>query len=87
MSVKMSCFTLCLLPILVAILDPDGNRAPSSDILQKVSMPIMSKDNCNQRWANKISDSMLCAYRQGVGACQVSAGGGMGNGVGGSCEG
>lgn len=50
---------------------------PSSDVLLKVSLPIISTKNCktNPNIGSKITDNMFCTYADGKDACQGDSGG------------
>lgn len=54
-----------------------AERSKTSDTLQKVSVPIMSAENCKAQGylASKITDNMICAGfpRGEKDACQVSS--------------
>ena len=53
-----------------------GERKPTSDVLRKVDVPLMSQEECQQAGypAGRITDNMVCAgYPKGLkDACQVA---------------
>ena len=54
-----------------------GGSTP--DVLQQVSVPVVSRARCDRAYPNKIHDSMICAGldQGGIDACQGDSGGPM----------
>jgi secreted trypsin-like serine protease len=52
-------------------------RRELSDDLLTVSLPLVERKSCNQRYAGSVRETMICAGAQGRDACEGDSGGGL----------
>lgn len=54
-----------------------GSGVPDTDALQKVTVPIVSREDCNSKYSGAVTEGMICAgfTEGGKDSCQGDSGG------------